>query len=78
MEKVRGCEGRNHYPVLDHYFLVGGFQVATQYFAYKFNYQPQLGVNLNHINVRITLKQANTDLLRIFMIYPKMVLQLIT
>jgi len=30
-------------------FLVGGFQVATQYFAHKFNYQPQLGVHLNTI-----------------------------
>ncbi len=30
-------------------FLVGGFQVATQYFAYKFNYQPQLGAHLNTI-----------------------------
>lgn len=29
--------------------LVGGFQVATQYFAYKFNYQPQLGAHLFHI-----------------------------
>ena len=27
-------------------FLIGGFQVATQYFAYKFNYQPQLGMHL--------------------------------
>lgn len=30
-------------------FLVGGLQVATQYFAYKFNYQPQLGAHFNHI-----------------------------
>ena len=30
-------------------FLVGGFQVATQYFAHKFNYQPQLGAHFNHI-----------------------------
>ncbi len=30
-------------------FLVGGFQVATQYFAHKFNYQPQLGAQFNHI-----------------------------
>ena len=26
-------------------FLVGGFQVATQYFAYKFKFQPQLGAD---------------------------------
>jgi type IV secretion system protein VirD4 len=30
-------------------FLVGGFQVATQYFAHKFNYQPQLGAHFNYI-----------------------------
>lgn len=30
-------------------FLVGGFQVATQYFAHKFNYQTQLGAHLFHI-----------------------------
>ncbi len=30
-------------------FLVGGLQVATQYFAYKFNYQSQLGIHFNHI-----------------------------
>ncbi len=30
-------------------FLVGGLQVATQYFAHKFNYQPQLGAHFNHI-----------------------------
>ncbi len=29
--------------------LAGGLQVATQYFAYKFNYQPQLGAHLFHI-----------------------------
>ena len=29
--------------------LVGGFQVATQYFAQQFNYQPQLGAHLFHI-----------------------------
>ena len=29
--------------------LVGGVQVATQYFAFKFNYQPQLGVHFNHL-----------------------------
>ena len=29
--------------------LIGGLQVATQYFAYKFNYQPQLGAHLFHI-----------------------------
>ncbi len=30
-------------------FLVGGFQLATQYFAHQFNYQPQLGAHFNHI-----------------------------
>jgi type IV secretion system protein VirD4 len=30
-------------------FLVGGFQVATQYFAHKFKYQTQLGAHLFHI-----------------------------
>ena len=30
-------------------FLVGGFQAATQYFAHKFNYQPQLGAHFNTI-----------------------------
>ncbi len=29
--------------------LIGGFQVATQYFAFKFNYQPQLGDHFNHL-----------------------------
>ena len=29
--------------------LVGGFQVATQYFAYKFNYQEQLGAHFFNI-----------------------------
>ncbi|MEI2768761.1 MAG: hypothetical protein V9E86_09835 [Nitrosomonas sp.] len=29
--------------------LIGGFQVATQYFAHQFNYQPQLGAQLFHI-----------------------------
>ena len=29
--------------------LIGGLQVATQYFAYKFNYQPHLGAHLFHI-----------------------------
>lgn len=27
-------------------FLIGGFQMATQYFAHAFNYQPQLGAHL--------------------------------
>ena len=30
-------------------FLVGGLQVATQYSAYKFDYQSQLGAHLFHI-----------------------------
>ena len=30
-------------------FLISGFQVATQYFAYQFNYQPQLGAHFYHI-----------------------------
>lgn len=29
--------------------LVGGLQIATQYFAHQFNYQPQLGAHLFHI-----------------------------
>ncbi|HRB29845.1 MAG TPA: type IV secretory system conjugative DNA transfer family protein, partial [Nitrosomonas sp.] len=29
--------------------LIGGFQVATQYFAYKFSYQPQLGTHFFNI-----------------------------
>ncbi len=29
--------------------LLGGMQVATQYFAYKFNYQPQLGAHFNNL-----------------------------
>ena len=29
--------------------LVGGMQVATQFFAYKFNYQPQLGSQINNL-----------------------------
>lgn len=29
--------------------LVGGIQIATQYFAYQFNYQPQLGAHFNHL-----------------------------
>ena len=29
--------------------LVGGFQVATQYFAHQFNYQPQLGAHFFNI-----------------------------
>lgn len=29
--------------------LIGGLQVATQYFAHQFNYQPQLGTHLFHI-----------------------------
>lgn len=30
-------------------FLVGGLQVAAQYFAYQFNDQPQLGAHFNYI-----------------------------
>lgn len=30
-------------------FLVGGFQVATQYFAHQFNYQAQLGSHFSHV-----------------------------
>ncbi|MCB1976907.1 MAG: hypothetical protein KDE66_07870 [Nitrosomonas sp.] len=31
------------------FFLIGGFQVATQYFACQFNYQDQLGTHFNHL-----------------------------
>ena len=31
------------------FFMLGGVQVATQYFAYKFQYQPQLGVHFNQL-----------------------------
>ncbi len=34
-------------------FLISGFQVATQYFAYQFNYQPQLGAHFYHISSKI-------------------------
>src|SRR5680860_54147 len=30
-------------------FLLGGVQAATQYFAYTFQYQPQLGAHFNHV-----------------------------
>ena len=30
-------------------FLIGGFQVATQYFAHQFNYQDQLGAHFNQL-----------------------------
>jgi len=30
-------------------FLLGGVQAATQYFAYTFRYQPQLGTHFNHV-----------------------------
>ena len=30
-------------------FLIGGFQVATQYFAHQFNYQDQLGSHFNQL-----------------------------
>jgi len=30
-------------------FLVGGFQVGTQYFAHQFDYQAQLGTHFNYI-----------------------------
>ena len=29
--------------------LIGGFQVATQYFAHQFHYQAQLGAQFNHV-----------------------------
>ena len=31
------------------FFMLGGVQVATQYFAYRFQYQPQLGVHFNQL-----------------------------
>jgi type IV secretion system protein VirD4 len=30
-------------------FLIGGLQVATQYFAHQFNYQDQLGSHFNQL-----------------------------
>ncbi|MBP9871560.1 MAG: type IV secretory system conjugative DNA transfer family protein [Nitrosomonas sp.] len=31
------------------FFMLGGMQAATQFFAYRFQYQPQLGAHFNHI-----------------------------
>jgi len=31
------------------FFMLGGVQVATQYFAYRFQYQPQLGVHFSQL-----------------------------
>lgn len=31
------------------FFLLGGVQIATQYFAYRFQYQPQLGAHFNQL-----------------------------
>ncbi len=31
------------------FFMIGGVQDATQFFAYRFQYQPQLGAHFNHI-----------------------------
>ncbi len=36
-------------PIIAIFSMVAGLQAATQYFAYSFNYQPQLGFNLSNI-----------------------------
>lgn len=36
-------------PVLAIFVMIAGLQSATQFFAYEFRYQPQLGVNFHHI-----------------------------
>lgn len=43
-------EGQGHLiRLLSIVSLIGGLQLATQYFAHQFNYQPQLGAHLFHI-----------------------------
>ena len=36
-------------PIIAIFSMIAGLQAATQYFAYCFNYQPQLGFNLSNI-----------------------------
>ncbi|SOD22785.1 type IV secretory system conjugative DNA transfer family protein [Nitrosomonas ureae] len=49
MEK-RAPQGNNRLvQMMAVFFMLGGMQAATQFFAYRFQYQPQLGAHFNHI-----------------------------
>ena len=49
MEK-RASQGNNRLvQMMAVFFMLGGMQAATQFFAYRFQYQPQLGAHFNHI-----------------------------
>jgi type IV secretion system protein VirD4 len=49
MEK-RAPQGNNRVvQMMAVFFMLGGMQAATQFFAYRFQYQPQLGAHFNHI-----------------------------
>ena len=46
----KGGQGKSRLTqIMAVFFLLGGVQVATQYFAYRFQYQPQLGVHFNQL-----------------------------
>jgi len=45
----RGAKTSKAIPVLAVVILTGGFAAATQFFAYRFQYQAALGANINHI-----------------------------
>ena len=49
--QVRGRDARTSkvIPVLAVLTLTAGFAAATQFFAHRFQYQPSLGANINHI-----------------------------
>ncbi|PXW89114.1 type IV secretion system protein VirD4 [Nitrosomonas sp. Nm84] len=46
----RASQGNNRLvQMMAVFFMLGGMQAATQFFAYRFQYQPQLGAHFNHI-----------------------------
>ena len=49
--QVRGIKRTNDklVPAISLLSMIAGIQTASQYFAYCFNYQPQLGFNISHI-----------------------------
>ncbi|WP_020405852.1 type IV secretory system conjugative DNA transfer family protein [Hahella ganghwensis] len=48
-------------PLLGGASLVAGLQAATQFFAYKFNYQETLGSNLNHLYTPWSILRWSND-----------------
>ncbi|PSJ16099.1 conjugal transfer protein TraG, partial [Nitrosomonas supralitoralis] len=46
----KAMQGKNRLvQMMAVFFMLGGVQAATQFFAYRFQYQPQLGAHFNHI-----------------------------